>query len=93
MDGALAWDILCGDPRIDTDHFALMWFSRGGQQALGAGPLFGGWRAEPDFVFALYPGGWGVNSSRDLHGSETEVHLFFGGKDDVCRSEHDDSTC
>lgn len=93
VDGALAWDILRGDPRIDTDHFALMGFSRGGQQALNAGPLFNGERAEPDFVFAFYPGGWGVNNCRDSHGPETEVHFFFGDKDDVCKAEHNDSAC
>ncbi len=92
-DGAVAWDILRSDPRIDTDHFALMGFSRGGQQALNAGSLFREERVEPDFVFALYPGGWGRNNCRDSHGSKTEVHFFFGDMDDVCKSDHNDSAC
>ena len=93
QDGAVAWDILCSDPRIDTSHFALMGFSRGGQQALNAGFLFSNKRTEPDFVFALYPGGWGPNNCRNSHGSQTEVHYFFGDMDGVCISEHNDSAC
>lgn len=56
-DAAIAWDILKDNPRIDTGRFALMGFSRGGQQALDAAPVFRDRPATPSFVFALYPGG------------------------------------
>ena len=74
-DAAFAWDILTTDPRIDTRRFALMGFSRGGQQALEAAPLFGGKRAAADFVFALYPGGWGGGRCHSSHPRTTAVHI------------------
>lgn len=84
-DAALVWDLLATDPRIDTRRFALMGFSRGGQQALEAAPLFGGKRPVPDFVFALYPGGWGPDRCYSSHPATTAVHIFFGDRDDIDR--------
>lgn len=82
-DAALAWDLLRANPKIDTSRFALMGFSRGGQQALEAGWDFGGKRAVPSFVVALYPGGWGPGRCSSAHGKSTAVHIFFGDRDDV----------
>jgi dienelactone hydrolase len=83
-DAAFAWDLLKANPRIDTDRFALMGFSRGGQQALEAGPHFTGERPAPTFVFALYPGGWTTrNTCRSSHPKPTQVHIFYGDRDDV----------
>ncbi|HJO74645.1 MAG: hypothetical protein QGI42_02275 [Rhodospirillales bacterium] len=82
-DGAIAWDILKADARIDTSRFALIGFSRGGGMALKAGGHFGGKRAVPDFVFAFYPGGFGRAECSSNHADSTEVHIFFGDKDDV----------
>ena len=92
-DAALAWDILTANPRIDPRRFALMGFSRGGQQALEAAPLFRGKRAAPDFVFALYPGGWGPDRCYSSHPKTTAVHVFFGDRDDVERWEGYSSAC
>lgn len=86
-DAAIAWDLLRAHPRIDTNRFALMGFSRGGQQALEAGPYFAAERAAPTFVFALYPGGWGPDTCRSTHRGPTRVHIFFGDLDDVARYE------
>jgi len=59
-------------------------FSRGGGQALDAARYFKGKRVAPGFVFALYPGGWG---RRDTclcsHREPTEVHIFYGDRDDI----------
>lgn len=82
-DGAIAWDLLKADDRIDTNRFALMGFSRGGGMALEAGSHFGGKRSVPDLVFALYPGGFGRARCNSDHPESTEVHIFFGDKDDV----------
>lgn len=82
-DAAFAWDILTAHPKIDTNRFALMGFSRGGQQTLEAGPHFSGKRAVPSFIFALYPGGWGPDKCYSTHGKPTEAHIFFGDRDDV----------
>lgn len=92
-DAALVWDILATDPRIDTRRFALMGFSRGGQQALEAAPLFRGKRTAPDFVFALYPGGWEGGRCYSSHPSGTAVHIFFGDRDDVTRYEGYGAAC
>lgn len=83
-DAAFAWDLLKANPKIDTSRFALMGFSRGGGMALMAGWYFGGKRPVPSFVFALYPGGWGIRDEcRNSHRKPTEVHIFFGDRDDV----------
>jgi dienelactone hydrolase len=82
-DGATAWDLLRAHPQIDTNRFALMGFSRGGQQALDAGGYFGGARPAPSFVFALYPGGWGTNACWSLHRKPTQVHFFYGELDEI----------
>lgn len=83
-DGAIVWDILKDNPQIDTSRFALMGFSRGGGMALMAGRHFKNKRVKPNFIFALYPGGWG---GRDTclcsHAKPTEVHIFYGDSDDV----------
>ncbi|OGL29918.1 MAG: hypothetical protein A3G44_08380 [Candidatus Rokubacteria bacterium RIFCSPLOWO2_12_FULL_73_47] len=92
-DAAIAWDLLKTHPRIDTSRFALMGFSRGGQQALEAGPHFTGERAAPTFVFALYPGGWGPDRCRSTYGRPTQVHIFFGDLDDVGRDEGYSHAC
>jgi dienelactone hydrolase len=92
-DAALAWDILTTDSRIDTRRFALMGFSRGGQQALEAAPLFRGKRAAADFVFALYPGGWEGGRCNSSHPRTTAVHIFFGDRDDVDRYEGYGTAC
>ena len=86
VDGAIAWDTLKADARIDTNRFALMGFSRGGGMALNAGEHFGGKRAVPDFVFAFYPGGFGRAECASDHANSTEVHIFFGDKDCKSRS-------
>ena len=86
-DAAIAWDLLKTHPKIDTSRLALMGFSRGGQQALEAGPHFTGERAAPTFVFALYPGGWGLDRCWSAHRKPTQVHIFFGDLDDVGRDE------
>ena len=86
-DGAIAWDLLRADARIDTSRFALMGFSRGGGMVLKAGGHFGGERPLPDFVFAFYPGGFGSSECGSTHGESTEVHIFFGEKDDVARAD------
>ena len=82
-DGAIAWDLLKSDKRIDTDRFALMGFSRGGGMTLMAGDQFGNERAVPSFAFALYPGGFGARRCPTNHEDQTDVHIFFGDKDDV----------
>jgi len=83
-DGAFAWDILKDHPKIDTNRFALMGFSRGGGQALDAARYFKGKRVAPGFVFALYPGGWGKpDTCLCSHSTPTEVHIFFGDRDDI----------
>lgn len=83
-DAAFAWDLLKTNPKIDTSRFALMGFSRGGGMALMAGRHFGDERPVPSFVFTLYPGGWGVrNECRNSHRKLTEVHIFYGDRDDV----------
>lgn len=86
-DAAFAWDLLKANPKIDTSRFALMGFSRGGQQALEARRHFKGKRPAPSFVFALYPGGWGPDKCFSTHRKPTEVHIFFGDQDDVNRYE------
>ncbi len=53
--------------------------------ALHAGRHFGDERAVPSFVFALYPGGFGRAECGSNHADSTEVHIFFGDKDDVAR--------
>ena len=83
VDGAIAWDLMNNDARVNTNKFALMGFSRGGGMALHAGGHFGGKRAVPDFVFAFYPGGFGRAECASNHADTTEVHIFFGDKDDV----------
>ncbi len=40
-------------------------------------------RAVPSFAFALYPGGFGARRCPTNHADQTEVHIFFGEKDDV----------
>lgn len=87
-DAAIAWDLLRANPKIDTRHFALMGFSRGGQQALEAGPLFASKGQVPSYIFALYPGGWGSDKCFSAHNKPTEVHIFFGDQDDVDRYEN-----
>lgn len=83
-DAAVAWDLLKTNPKIDTSRFALMGFSRGGGMALMAGRHFRDERPVPSFVFALYPGGWGFRDEcRNSHRKPTEVHIFFGDRDDV----------
>jgi dienelactone hydrolase len=86
-DAAAVWDLLNADDRIDTARFALMGFSRGGGMALNAGHHFGDERSIPDFVFALYPGGFGRGRCPTNHESRTQVHIFFGDKDDVARAD------
>jgi dienelactone hydrolase len=92
-DAAIAWDLLKDNPKIDTTRFALMGFSRGGQQALEAGPHFKGKRVPPSFVFALYPGGWGRDSCGNTHKKPTEVHIFYGDLDDINRYDRTNSAC
>lgn len=82
-DAAIAWDLLKGDARIDANRFAIMGFSRGGGMSLTAGHHFGGERAIPDFVFALYPGGYGPNWCSHSHDNRSRIDIFFGDKDDV----------
>ncbi len=86
-DGAIAWDLLKADDRIDINRFALMGFSRGGGMALEAGDHFGGKRSVPDLVFAFYPGGFGRASCNSDHPKSTEVHIFFGDKDDAAMAD------
>jgi len=93
-DGALAWDLLKDNPKIDTTRFALMGFSRGGQQALEACPrYFEGKRVPPGFVFALYPGGWGPDSCGTSPKKPTKVHIFFGDRDDVDKYDRISPSC
>jgi dienelactone hydrolase len=92
-DAAIAWDLLKDNPKIDTNRFALMGFSRGGQQALEAGPLFKGKRTPPSLVFALYPGGWGIDRCVNTHKKPTEVHIFYGDLDDAGRYDGYNSAC
>lgn len=92
-DAALAWDLLTADPRIDTRRVALMGFSRGGQQALEAAWDFRGRRPAVDFVFALYPGGWGIDRCHSSHPRTTAVHIFFGDHDDVERYDRVATAC
>lgn len=92
-DAAIAWDLLQANPKLDMGRFALMGFSRGGQQALGAGPHFREKRVVPRFVFALYPGGWGHGKCMSSHRKPTEVHIFFGDLDDVSRYERVGPAC
>jgi len=92
-DAAIALDLLKDNPRIDTTRFALMGFSRGGQQALEAGPHFIGKRALPSFVFALYPGGWGPDRCGNSHKKPTEVHIFYGDIDDINHYDRTNSAC
>lgn len=93
IDAAIAWDLFKDNPEIDTTRFALMGFSRGGQQAMEAGPHFRGKRVPPSFVFALYPGGWGINKCGNTHKKPTDVHIFYGGLDDVEGYEGYSSAC
>jgi len=81
IDAAMAWDRLKANKKIDTSRFALMGFSRGGRQALLAGPDFGGPRAIPDFVFAFYPGGGPSNTCFIKQRKTTKVHIFYGDLD------------
>jgi len=93
-DAAFAWNLLKDNPKIDTNRFARMGFSRGGQQALEAGPHFRGKRrALPSFVFALYPGGWGIDECRSTHREPTKVHIFYGDLDDIEKYEGTLSAC
>lgn len=92
-DAAIAWDLLKAHPQIDTSRFALMGFSRGGLQALMAGPYFTGERAAPTIVFAFYPGGFGLDRCWSTHRKPTRVHIFYGDLDDVGRDEGQSFAC
>lgn len=92
-DAFFAWDLLKTNPKIDTSRFALMGFSRGGQQALEAGPLFESKGRVSSFIFALYPGGWGSDKCFSTHKKPSEVHIFFGDQDEVDRYERVGSAC
>ncbi len=82
-DAAIAWDLLKNDARIDGGRFAIMGFSRGGGMSLMSGSHFGAERAIPDFVFALYPGGFGQNWCSHSHDDRTRIFIFFGDEDDI----------
>lgn len=92
-DAAIAWDLIKTNRKIDMSRFALMGFSRGGQQALEARRHFKGKRPAPSFVFALYPGGWGLDKCFSTHKKPTEVHIFFGDQDDVSRYDRISPAC
>lgn len=64
-----------------------MGFSGGGGMSLMAGSHFGSKRAIPDFVFALYPGGYGRNWCHSTHDDRTRIHIFFGDKDIIGSAE------
>lgn len=50
-------------------------------------------RAAADFVFALYPGGWGGGRCHSSHPRTTAVHIFFGDRDDIERYEGQATAC
>ncbi len=79
-DAFAALRLLKADPRLDTRHYALMGFSRGGTQAMAAN-----WGRDKDIppadlVFAFYPGNEGACANS--HGKETAVHVFYGDLDE-----------
>jgi dienelactone hydrolase len=75
-------EYLRGRPGIDTARFAVMGFSRGGTEALGAAPHFAGAENQPAAVFAFYPGCSGACGSEwSRMASQVPVHVFYGAAD------------
>lgn len=71
-----ALNALTNDPRINTQHYAVMGFSRGGGAALVRLNEFTPARV----AIAFYPGGQGY--CPNFQQSPTQVHIFYGDADD-----------
>jgi dienelactone hydrolase len=74
--------VLADWPEIDVSRFAIMGFSRGGTEAMGAGRTFAGAAQMPAAVFAFYPGcGGQCATDWPLAAAQVPVHIFYGAAD------------
>lgn len=68
-------------PRVDTNRFAVMGFSRGGTEVLNSAKSFRG-IAPPTAVFAFYPGCDGWCSTDYAKDGPTSVQVLYGDLDE-----------
>jgi hypothetical protein len=69
-------------PRIDTAQFAVMGAGRRGTEALASATAFAAGDTLPTAVFAFYPGCAGQCPLAYAADGPTQVHIFYGGRDD-----------
>jgi len=74
-----ALEVVSENSNIDSKHYAVIGFSRGGTAALESASYLKESQPKPDFIFSLYPGDKGL--CPNSHEEPTKVLVFYGEKD------------
>jgi dienelactone hydrolase len=86
-----ALEVASENPNINTNHYAVIGFSRGGTAALESGAYLKKNQPKPDFIFSLYPADEGV--CPNSHDESTKVLVFYGEKDSWGTYQGNRSAC